>query len=69
MSYQVIVTLKENQITLLKHLEAGLSQKEIAVKMNTNEKKVNNMVCALLEQSGTNNKTALVAWAIRKGII
>jgi DNA-binding NarL/FixJ family response regulator len=69
MEKQVMVTMSEDQIKILKHLEEGLTQKEISVKTSIELTRVKRIIYLMIEQFQCANAVTLVAYAIRNQII
>lgn len=61
------LTQQEHQV--LTFITQGLSNKEIAEKLHTNEKRIKNVVAALLAKMGAGNRAHAVAIAIKYGIV
>lgn len=61
--------LNENEIKILKFISQGFSNKEIATKLNTNEKKIKNEISNLLIKIGAKNRAQAVYIALTNNII
>ena len=61
--------LTKQQRRLLRHLTEGLSNREIAEKMNLSPNTVKDYLDDILERTGNHSRTALVAQAARLGIV
>jgi DNA-binding NarL/FixJ family response regulator len=65
----ITVTLSEDQISVLKHLELGLTQKEIADRTGIALTRVKKIIYLMTEQFHCPNAVQLVSCAIRNKII
>lgn len=65
----VTITMSEKQTQLLKLLEQGLSQKEVARRMNIEVSRVRIILYGLQDRFDCKNSVQLVCYAIRNGII
>ena len=61
--------LTKQQRRLLRHLTEGLSNREIAKKMNLSPNTVKDYLDDIMERTGIHSRTALVAQAARLGIV
>ena len=61
--------LTKQQRRLLRHLTEGLSNREIAEKMNLSPNTVKDYLDDIMERTGIHSRTALVAQAARLGIV
>ncbi len=61
--------LTKRQLATLMLLAQGLSNRAIARRLEIGEETVKSHVKALLERLNLNNRTALVLWAIRQGVV
>lgn len=62
-------SLTKRQLATLMLLGQGLSNRGIARRLEIGEETVKSHVKALLERLNLNNRTALVLWAIRQGLV
>jgi DNA-binding NarL/FixJ family response regulator len=61
--------LTKRQLATLMLLAQGLSNRAVARRLEIGEETVKSHVKALLERLNLNNRTALVLWAIRQGLV
>ena len=61
--------LTKQQRSLLRHLIEGLSNREIAERMNLRPNTVKDYLDSIMDRSGIHSRTALVAQAARLGIV
>lgn len=65
----ITVTLSKEQLQILKHLEQGLTQKEISETLNIDTSKLKRVIYLMTHQMQCLNVTQLIAYAIRNNII
>ena len=65
----IIPSLTEKEIQLLKYCHTDLTYQEIADKMNTSERSVAGYRISLFEKLGINSRAGLVVCAIQMGFI
>jgi DNA-binding NarL/FixJ family response regulator len=65
----ITIEIPQRNLTIIEHLAAGLTKKEIAAIMKLGTRNVERIIYSLLEQYGVKNTTELVAFMIDKGVI
>lgn len=62
-------SLKENEWQIIVQVGSGLSNKEIAVKLNLSEGTVRNALSTILSKLGLRDRTQLAIWAVQTGAV
>ena len=65
----VLATLTERETEILKHVTAGLANKEIARTLNISERTVKNHLSNIMEKLHVNSRTQAAVLALRSGIV
>ena len=60
--------LSDREVEVLRLVVAGLSNRQIAQKLALSEKTVANHLTAILNKTGTDNRTAATTFALRQGL-
>lgn len=61
------VTLSERELQIIELVATGLTNQEIAEKLEISKRTVDNHVSNILTKTTTENRVALVRWALRWG--
>lgn len=61
------ITLSEREIQVIELVAAGLTNQEIAVKLAISKRTVDNHISNILTKTHTDNRVALVRWALQWG--
>ncbi len=64
---QVSVMLSERELQIVELVAAGLTNQEIAERLEISKRTVDNHVSNILTKTGTGNRVALVRWALQWG--
>jgi DNA-binding NarL/FixJ family response regulator len=64
---QTPVSLSDRELQIIELVAAGLSNKEIAEKLEISKRTVDNHISNILNKTVTNNRVALVSWALQWG--
>ena len=62
-------SLKENEWQIIVQVGSGLSNKEIATKLNLSEGTVRNSLSIILSKLGLRDRTQLAIWAVQTGAV
>ena len=62
-------SMKENEWQIIVQVGSGLSNKEIAVKLNLSEGTVRNALSTILSKLGLRDRTQLAIWAVQTGAV
>lgn len=62
-------SLKENEWQIIVQVGSGLSNKEIAIKLNLSEGTVRNSLSIILSKLGLRDRTQLAIWAVQTGAV
>ncbi|MEM1685038.1 MAG: helix-turn-helix transcriptional regulator, partial [Nanopusillaceae archaeon] len=62
-----IPLLSDREIQVIELIAAGLTNQDIAEKLEISKRTVDNHVSNILEKTGTSNRVALVRWALQWG--
>lgn len=62
-------TLSEKEIEILRYVAAGMSNKEIAVKLAYSEKTVKNYLSLIFQKLGIRDRTQAAIFALRQGLL
>ncbi len=60
-------TLSERELQIVELVTAGLTNQEIAEKLEISKRTVDNHISNILTKTGTENRVALVRWALQWG--
>jgi len=60
-------TLSERELQIVELVAAGLTNQEIAEKLEISKRTVDNHISNILTKTGTENRVALVRWALQWG--
>jgi DNA-binding NarL/FixJ family response regulator len=60
-------TLSEREIQVLELVAAGLTNQEISEKLDISKRTVDNHISNILSKTATDNRVALVRWALQWG--
>jgi DNA-binding NarL/FixJ family response regulator len=60
-------SLSEREIQIIELVAAGLTNHEIAQQLEISKRTVDNHISNILTKTGTDNRVALVRWALRWG--
>lgn len=66
---EVTIPISETQIKILKHLEKGLTQQEVAEELRLPLTTVKSQIYILNTSWNCKNVVSLISYAIRKGVI
>jgi DNA-binding CsgD family transcriptional regulator len=66
---QAIGSLSERELQVLELVAAGLTNQEIAEKLDISKRTVDNHISNILTKTGTDNRVALLRWAVQWGKI
>ena len=61
------VTLSDRELQIIDLVAAGLTNQEIAAKLEISKRTVDNHISNILTKTKTNNRVALVRWALQWG--
>lgn len=61
------IPLSDREIQVIELIAAGLTNQDIAEKLEISKRTVDNHVSNILEKTGTSNRVALVRWALQWG--
>ncbi len=61
------VTLSERELQIIELVAAGLTNQEIAEKLEISKRTVDNHISNILTKTATDNRVALVRWALLWG--
>ncbi len=61
------VTLSERELQIIDRVAAGLTNQEIAEKLEISKRTVDNHISNILTKTATDNRVALVRWALLWG--
>jgi DNA-binding NarL/FixJ family response regulator len=64
---QTVGSLSDREIQVLELVAAGLTNQEIAEKLEISKRTVDNHISNILTKTGTDNRVALVRWALQWG--
>jgi DNA-binding NarL/FixJ family response regulator len=64
---QVTGTLSDRELQIVELVAAGLTNQEIAEKLEISKRTVDNHISNILTKTGTGNRVALVRWALHWG--
>ncbi|MBD2448674.1 helix-turn-helix transcriptional regulator [Nostoc sp. FACHB-152] len=64
---QTPVTLSDRELQIIDLVAAGLTNQEIAVKLEISKRTVDNHISNILTKTQTENRVALVRWALQWG--
>ncbi len=64
---QVSVTLSARELQIVEALYQGLTNQEIAEKLEISKRTVDNHISNILTKTATSNRVALVLWALQWG--
>ncbi|GAB4217291.1 MAG: helix-turn-helix transcriptional regulator [Synechococcales cyanobacterium] len=59
--------LSDREVQVIELIASGLTNQDIAEKLEISKRTVDNHVSNILEKTGTNNRVALVRWALQWG--
>jgi DNA-binding NarL/FixJ family response regulator len=62
-------TLSEKEIEILRFVAAGMSNREIAVKLAYSEKTVKNYLSLIFQKLGIRDRTQAAIFALRQGLL
>jgi DNA-binding NarL/FixJ family response regulator len=60
-------TLSDREIEIVELVTAGLTNEEIAVKLDISKRTVDNHISNILKKTSTDNRVSLVRWALQWG--
>ncbi|CEJ44586.1 photosynthetic electron transport-dependent transcriptional regulator PedR [Umezakia ovalisporum] len=66
---QTPVSLSDRELQIIDLVAAGLTNQEIAVKLEISKRTVDNHISNILTKTQTENRVALVRWALQWGKI
>lgn len=66
---QALGSLSERELQVLELVAAGLTNQEIAEKLDISKRTVDNHISNILTKTGTDNRVALLRWAVQWGKI
>jgi DNA-binding CsgD family transcriptional regulator len=66
---QAVGSLSERELQVLELVAAGLTNQEIAEKLDISKRTVDNHISNILTKTGTDNRVALLRWAVQWGKI
>ncbi len=61
------VSLSDRELQIIELVAAGLSNEKIAEKLEISKRTVDNHISNILNKTATNNRVALVRWALQWG--
>ena len=61
------VSLSERELQIIELVAAGLTNQDIAQKLEISKRTVDNHISNILNKTGTDNRVALVRWALQWG--
>jgi DNA-binding NarL/FixJ family response regulator len=64
---QTPVNLSDREVQIIDLVAAGLTNQEIAGKLEISKRTVDNHISNILTKTGTDNRVALVRWALKWG--
>jgi len=64
---QTPVTLSDRELQIIDLVAAGLTNQEIAEKLEISKRTVDNHISNILTKTATDNRVALVRWALQWG--
>lgn len=64
---QTPVSLSDRELQIIELVAAGLSNEKIAEKLEISKRTVDNHISNILNKTATNNRVALVRWALQWG--
>ena len=64
---QTPVSLSDRELQIIDLVAAGLTNQEIAGKLEISKRTVDNHISNILTKTGTDNRVALVRWALQWG--
>ncbi|KST63826.1 photosynthetic electron transport-dependent transcriptional regulator PedR [Mastigocoleus testarum] len=64
---QAPVSLSDRELQIIELVAAGLTNQEIAGKLEISKRTVDNHISNILTKTGTDNRVALVRWALQWG--
>ncbi|MBW4640321.1 MAG: helix-turn-helix transcriptional regulator [Gloeocapsa sp. UFS-A4-WI-NPMV-4B04] len=64
---QTPVSLSDRELQIIDLVAAGLSNEKIAEKLEISKRTVDNHISNILNKTATNNRVALVRWALQWG--
>jgi DNA-binding NarL/FixJ family response regulator len=64
---QTPVNLSDRELQIIDLVAAGLTNQEIAGKLEISKRTVDNHISNILTKTGTDNRVALVRWALQWG--
>ena len=64
---QTPVSLSERELQIIELVAAGLTNQEIAEKLEISKRTVDNHISNILTKTATDNRVALVRWALQWG--
>ncbi|MDH6059198.1 helix-turn-helix transcriptional regulator [Chrysosporum bergii ANA360D] len=67
--FQTPVSLSERELQIIELVAAGLTNQDIAVKLEISKRTVDNHISNILTKTQTENRVALVRWALQWGKI
>jgi DNA-binding NarL/FixJ family response regulator len=62
-----VATLSDREIEIVELVTAGLTNEDIAAKLDISKRTVDNHVSNILKKTGTDNRVTLVRWALQWG--
>jgi DNA-binding NarL/FixJ family response regulator len=62
-------TLSERELQVLELVAAGLTNQEISEKLDISKRTVDNHISNILSKTATDNRVALVRWALQWGMV
>ena len=64
---QTPVSLSDRELQIIDLVATGLTNQQIAVKLEISKRTVDNHISNILTKTGTENRVALVRWALQWG--
>ncbi|MGD1912738.1 MAG: LuxR C-terminal-related transcriptional regulator [Rivularia sp. (in: cyanobacteria)] len=64
---QTPVSLSDRELQIIELVATGLTNQQIAVKLEISKRTVDNHISNILTKTGTENRVALVRWALQWG--
>jgi DNA-binding NarL/FixJ family response regulator len=64
---QIPVSLSERELQIIELVATGLTNQEIAEKLEISKRTVDNHISNILTKTATDNRVALVRWALQWG--
>ncbi|NES98083.1 MAG: helix-turn-helix transcriptional regulator [Desertifilum sp. SIO1I2] len=61
------ITLSDRELQVIELVAAGLTNENIAEKLEISKRTVDNHISNILTKTATGNRTALVLWALQQG--